>query len=58
MRRPEGRVVPSPGPIAGQAPMSWPWEAFIPGGSPYLGQAILGEPIRCSNVLSPDRRLS
>jgi hypothetical protein len=25
----------------------------MPGGSPYLGQAILGEPIRPSNVLFP-----
>ena len=29
-----------------------PGEAFIPDGSPYLGQAILGEPICQSNVLS------
>src|SRR3981189_3382086 len=26
-------------------------EAFIPDGSPYLGQTILGEPVRQSNVL-------
>ena len=31
-------------------------EAFIPHGSPYLGQAVLGEPVRQINVLSPNRR--
>ena len=33
-------------------------EAFFPDGSPYLGQAVLGEPIGQSNVLPPNRRLS
>jgi hypothetical protein len=33
-------------------------EAFIPGGSPYLGQTILGEPLRQINVLPSNRRLS
>src|SRR6202022_4027509 len=27
------------------------WEPFIPGGSPYVGQAILGEPVCHSSVL-------
>src|SRR6266404_3836720 len=34
-------------------PGSSPGEAFIPGGTPYLGQAVLGELIRHSNVLFP-----
>jgi hypothetical protein len=48
--------------ISGRAARSWPapvttarsppGEAFIPDGSPYLGQTILGEPLRQSNVLS------
>ena len=33
-------------------------EAFIPHGTPYLGQTDVGEPIRRCNVLSPDRRPS
>jgi len=33
-------------------------EAFIPAGSPYLGQALPGEPVCQSNVLLPDRRVS
>ncbi len=30
-----------------------PWEAFIPEGNPYLGQAQPGEPVRHNNVLYP-----
>ena len=52
MRRPHARVVPKPLLIPGSSP----GEAFIPGGTPYLGQAVLGELIRHSNVLFPDRR--
>ena len=33
-----------------------PREAFIPGGNPYLGQAVLGEPVRRTNVLFANRR--
>ena len=33
-----------------------PREAFIPGESPYLGQAVFGEPVRWTNVLFPNRR--
>jgi hypothetical protein len=29
------------------------WEAFFPDGNPYLGQAVLGEPLYQANVLSP-----
>jgi hypothetical protein len=39
------------GPVVAGA-RSPPGEAFIPDGSPYLGQTILGEPLRQSNVLS------
>jgi hypothetical protein len=35
---------------------TYPWEAFIPGGRPYLGQAVFGEPVRWTNVLFPNRR--
>jgi hypothetical protein len=31
-------------------------EAFFPPESPYLGQALPGEPVGKSNVLSPNRR--
>jgi hypothetical protein len=30
-------------------------EAFFADASPYLGQAILGEPVRPSDVFSPNR---
>src|ERR1700730_9434371 len=40
-----------PKPHGLMAPISWPGEAFFPDGSPYLGQAVLGEPIGQSNVL-------
>ena len=33
-------------------------QAFIPRGSPYLGQAIPGEPVGQSNVSLPNRRPS
>jgi hypothetical protein len=35
-----------------RAPSSCPREAFIPDGSPYLGQAVPGEPVRQSDVFS------
>jgi hypothetical protein len=41
-----------------KAGTSWPREAFIPAESPYLEQAMLGEPKRRCNVLFPDRRSS
>jgi hypothetical protein len=47
-----------PKPNGLMTPISWLREAFFPGGSPYLGQAVLGEPIGQSNVLPPNRRLS
>jgi hypothetical protein len=31
--------------------VTYPREAFIPAESPYLGQAVLGEPVRRTNVL-------
>jgi hypothetical protein len=59
MRRPGRPHRPEAGPIAdGATSHDGPGEAFIPGGSPYLGQAILGEPIHHINVLLPDRRVS
>ena len=41
------------------APPSQGWlrEAFFCHGKPYLGQAVLGEPVCQINVLSPTRRL-
>src|SRR5450631_2834924 len=35
----------------GPWPRTRPWEPFIPGGSPYVGQAILGEPVCYRSVL-------
>ena len=55
MRGRDPTLILKAGPIA-TGPTSYPWEAFIPDGNPYLGQAIAGEPIRHCNVLSPDRR--
>ncbi len=37
-------------------PWNVPPEAFIPDESPYLGQAVFGEPVRRTNVLFPNRR--
>jgi hypothetical protein len=54
MRRPDPTQYPQ-AKAWQRAPITWPREAFIPRGTPYLGQAVLGEPVRQINVLSPNR---
>ena len=44
-------------PALAASSQGWLWEAFFYHGKPYLGQAVLGEPVRQINVLSPTRRL-
>jgi len=42
--------------IPSDTPKHTSGEAFIPGDSPYVGQAVLGEPVRRTNVLFANRR--
>ncbi len=55
MRRPlpaASRPLPGNNISAWNIPRSYPREAFIPDGNPYLGQAVPGEPLYQTNVLS------